>query len=77
MKKFNQWYNEAIEDGKKIKIKRISKMWGIGTPEDLETFLNTFKSYSGGQEIQPHDHQIEAIKHAIDKTRTLLIYIYI
>lgn len=41
--------------------------------EDLETFLNTFKSYSGGQEIQPHDHQIEAIKHAIDKTRTLLI----
>ena len=36
-------FNQAIEDGKKIKIKRISKMWGIGTPEDLETFLKNHK----------------------------------
>ena len=32
-------YNEAIKDGKKIKIKSIEKMWGLGTPEDLDTFL--------------------------------------
>jgi dTDP-glucose pyrophosphorylase len=32
-------FNEAIEDGKKIKIKRIEKMWGLGTPEDLNNFL--------------------------------------
>jgi HAD superfamily hydrolase (TIGR01509 family) len=32
-------FNEAIEDGKKIKVKRVEKMWGIGTPEDLEHFL--------------------------------------
>jgi len=32
-------FNQAIEDGKKIKVKRINQMWGIGTPEDLETFL--------------------------------------
>jgi HAD superfamily hydrolase (TIGR01509 family) len=32
-------FNEAIEDGKKIKVKRIDGMWGIGTPEDLDTFL--------------------------------------
>lgn len=32
--------NEAIADGKKFKIKNISAMWGTGTPEDLDYFLN-------------------------------------
>jgi len=32
-------FNEAIADGKKIRIKNIDKMWGIGTPEDLHYFL--------------------------------------
>ena len=33
-------FNEAIKDGKKIKIFEIEKMWGMGTPEDLKGFLN-------------------------------------
>lgn len=33
-------FNEAIKDGKKIYTKSIDKMWGIGTPEDLNYFLN-------------------------------------
>jgi dTDP-glucose pyrophosphorylase len=37
-------FNEAIEDGKKIKVKPINQMWGIGTPEDLEYFLNHCKT---------------------------------
>jgi HAD superfamily hydrolase (TIGR01509 family) len=38
-------YNEAIEDGKKIRIKEIDKdsMWGLGTPEDLGYFLENYK----------------------------------
>jgi HAD superfamily hydrolase (TIGR01509 family) len=32
-------YNEAIKDNKKIKIFDIPKMWGLGTPEDLNYFL--------------------------------------
>lgn len=36
-------YNEAIQDDKKIKIFNIEKMWGIGTPEDLDFFLNNYK----------------------------------
>lgn len=32
-------YNEAIKDNKKIIIKEIDEMWGLGTPEDLEVFL--------------------------------------
>lgn len=32
-------YNEAILDGKKIKIFNIEKMHGIGTPEDLNKYL--------------------------------------
>jgi HAD superfamily hydrolase (TIGR01509 family) len=36
-------FNEAIGDSRKIKIKEIDRMWGIGTPEDLEYFLNHYK----------------------------------
>lgn len=36
-------FNQAIEDNKKIKIKRVNRMWGIGTPEDLDTFLKNHK----------------------------------
>ena len=38
-------FNEAIESGKKIRIKEIEKdgMWGIGTPEDLNYFLEHYK----------------------------------
>ena len=31
--------NEAIGDNKKFKVSYVKEMWGIGTPEDLETFL--------------------------------------
>jgi HAD superfamily hydrolase (TIGR01509 family) len=33
-------FNEAIGDDKKIKVFPIEKMWGLGTPEDLERYLN-------------------------------------
>ena len=35
-------FNEAIQDGKKIKIYHIDKkqMWGMGTPEDLKRFID-------------------------------------
>jgi beta-phosphoglucomutase-like phosphatase (HAD superfamily)/dTDP-glucose pyrophosphorylase len=36
-------FNQAINDGKKIKVKKINQMWGIGTPEDLNTFLENHK----------------------------------
>ena len=36
-------FNEAIADCKKIKTFDILKMWGIGTPEDLDVFLNNYK----------------------------------
>jgi HAD superfamily hydrolase (TIGR01509 family) len=35
-------FNEAIKDGKKIKIFNIEKMWGIGTPEDLNFYLKNY-----------------------------------
>jgi dTDP-glucose pyrophosphorylase len=37
-------YNEAIADGKKIRTKGIDKMWGLGTPEDLNVFLQYHKA---------------------------------
>ena len=36
-------FNEAIADGKKVRIKEIERMWGIGTPEDLKYFLEHYK----------------------------------
>jgi HAD superfamily hydrolase (TIGR01509 family) len=35
-------FNEAIKDNKKIKIFDIQKMWGLGTPEDLNFFLENY-----------------------------------
>ncbi len=35
-------FNEAIIDDKKIRVKEIEKMWGIGTPEDLNYFLEHY-----------------------------------
>lgn len=36
-------FNEAIQDNKKIKIKQIDRMWGLGTPEDLKHYLEHYK----------------------------------
>tara|TARA_Y100000589_G_C27175435_1_gene638512 strand:- start:1104 stop:1286 length:183 start_codon:yes stop_codon:yes gene_type:complete len=36
-------FNEAIADGLKIKTFDVEKIWGIGTPEDLQNFLNVRK----------------------------------
>jgi HAD superfamily hydrolase (TIGR01509 family) len=32
-------FNEAIQDNKRIRTYNIEKMWGLGTPEDLNNFL--------------------------------------
>jgi HAD superfamily hydrolase (TIGR01509 family) len=35
-------FNEAILDNKKVRVKEIERMWGIGTPEDLNYFLEHY-----------------------------------
>jgi len=36
-------YNEAVLDNKKVKTYNIEKMWGLGTPEDLKQFIDTYQ----------------------------------
>lgn len=36
-------FNQALEDGRKIKTFHFDGMWGIGTPEDLKTFIESRK----------------------------------
>ena len=36
-------FNEAIKDQKRIKAFNINKMWGLGTPEDLNNYINNYK----------------------------------
>ena len=35
--------NELIKQGLKFKVHQVSKMWGLGTPEDLSVFLENYK----------------------------------
>ena len=42
-------FNEAIKDGKKIKTFDVEKMWGLGTPEDLEYFLKNYEVHSASR----------------------------
>ncbi len=35
-------FNEAIGDDKKVKVFPIQKMWGLGTPEDLDRYLENY-----------------------------------
>ena len=35
-------FNEAIQDGKKILTFTADKMWGLGTPEDLNYYLENY-----------------------------------
>jgi HAD superfamily hydrolase (TIGR01509 family) len=35
-------FNEALLDGKKIRIKEATKMWGLGTPEELNYFTQNY-----------------------------------
>ena len=37
-------YNQAIEDGKKVRVFPVKKFWGLGTPEDLKNFLENYKN---------------------------------
>lgn len=36
-------FNQAIEDNKKIRTFNIKGMWGLGTPEDLNYYLENYK----------------------------------
>ncbi len=35
-------FNQAIKDGKKIKTFNVPEMWGLGTPEDLNYYIENF-----------------------------------
>lgn len=37
-------FNEAVLDRREIRTFNVSKMWGLGTPEDLKYFLENYKS---------------------------------
>lgn len=39
-------FNEAIQAGKRVVVSDAERMWGLGTPEDLEYFLDNFKDLS-------------------------------
>lgn len=37
-------FNEALADGLTICISECDRMWGLGTPEDLDVFIRSFRS---------------------------------
>ena len=43
------------------------------SPEEVYSFLKTLNLSIGDKEIMPHEHQFDAIHHAINKRRCLLL----
>lgn len=37
-------FNQAIEDGKKIRTFNADAMWGLGTPEDLNYYIENYEN---------------------------------
>jgi HAD superfamily hydrolase (TIGR01509 family) len=37
-------FNEAIQDGKRVKTFDVPNMWGLGTPEDLKYYLENYNN---------------------------------
>lgn len=60
------------ERGYKVEYSPLSSFLDI-EQNDVSNFVQTFKVYSGGKEIKPHEHQLDAIKHALTHKRSLLI----
>jgi superfamily II DNA or RNA helicase len=60
------------ERGYKVEYTPLSSFIDT-TDEDIKQFISSFKTYSGGKEITPHEHQIDAIKYALKNKRSLLI----
>ncbi len=40
-------FNEAIQGNKKISVFEVERMWGLGTPEDLNYFVDHYKEENG------------------------------
>ena len=36
-------FNQAISDGKEVRTFNVPKMWGLGTPEDVQYYLENYK----------------------------------
>lgn len=53
--------------------KEVDNQPTIWTPEDVCAYIDTLKVVAGGKQIKPHPHQVDAIVHALNKERTLLL----
>ena len=60
------------ERGYKVEYTPLSSLLEP-SEQSIENFIQNFKTYSGGKEIKPHEHQKEALKHALKSKRSLLI----
>ena len=42
-------------------------------PEDVKQFIDGLTITAGGKEVRPYDYQVEAVQHALNRSRTLLV----
>ena len=63
----------AEERGYKLQYEPVENLNLKFNEQDIEDFFKRTKYYSDGSEIQPHEYQKDAVKHALLKQRTLLI----
>jgi superfamily II DNA or RNA helicase len=51
----------------------IPPVYDIPKPEKVKEFINTLPLSAGGKPIQPYDYQIDAVQHALERSRALLV----
>ena len=42
-------------------------------PEDVKQFIDGLTITAGGKEVRPYDYQVEAVQHALNRSRALLV----
>ena len=54
-------YNYLIKDNGKVRIFDCKRMWGLGVPEDLDTFLKHY--ITGSQQIPTSEQLHHTLRH--------------
>jgi len=77
-------YTQTIFAGLTDQVIKFAKdrgyTWELSTisydkpdPKDVKTFIDGLSISAGGKEIRPYDYQIQAVQHALEHSRALLV----
>ena len=51
----------------------LLKTYDTPKPEDVKSFIDTLPVSVGGKQVSPYEYQVEAVQHALARSRSLLV----